>query len=272
MRRAVGRTHGFTLIELLVVIAIIAILAAILYPVFVRARERAKVATCVSNLKQIAMAYQMYTDRYNGAFPDQTSVGFTYTGGAATAGTARQWMEAMYRYREDDLARPAGLAKALRPYFKNYGIFKCPSEWKDNLWPKGSQQYDAQPWNIDDYRVRSSYYLKLALMTYADYYSRPVTMAVVLLPSKAAMLYEQGWHSYPKRPFLWDVFYWNEQPEGDRPFAMRVNVVFLDCHVGSIDIPYKTSAGYDGNWYVYHLDGSQWGRYWDLERGARDKR
>ncbi len=58
-------SRGFTLIELLVVIAIIAILAAILFPVFARAREKARAASCQSNLKQIATALMMYTQDYD---------------------------------------------------------------------------------------------------------------------------------------------------------------------------------------------------------------
>ena len=61
---------GFTLIELLVVIAIIAILAAILFPVFASAKNMAKKANCASNLKQISYAYQMYASDYNDRFPD----------------------------------------------------------------------------------------------------------------------------------------------------------------------------------------------------------
>jgi prepilin-type N-terminal cleavage/methylation domain-containing protein len=60
---------GFTLIELLVVIAIIAILAAILFPVFITARERGKIAFCVSNMKNIHTGLTMYADDFNGGLP-----------------------------------------------------------------------------------------------------------------------------------------------------------------------------------------------------------
>src|SRR5690242_4890470 len=61
--------RGFTLIELLVVIAIIAILAAILFPVFAQAREKARTATCISNEKQITLASLMYSQDYDEQFP-----------------------------------------------------------------------------------------------------------------------------------------------------------------------------------------------------------
>src|SRR5258708_16273894 len=61
--------RGFTLIELLVVIAIIAILAAILFPVFARAREAARKTTCLSNLKNIGLAHLMYVQAYDETFP-----------------------------------------------------------------------------------------------------------------------------------------------------------------------------------------------------------
>lgn len=78
-----SRRRGFTLIELLVVIAIIAILAAILFPVFARAREAARKASCQSNLKQIGLGFTMYAQDYDEVMPPWTanSTG-AYTGGA----------------------------------------------------------------------------------------------------------------------------------------------------------------------------------------------
>ena len=65
-----ARRRGFTLIELLVVIAIIAILAAILFPVFAQAREKARATSCLSNLHQIGMANLMYVQDFDERFPD----------------------------------------------------------------------------------------------------------------------------------------------------------------------------------------------------------
>ena len=75
--------RGFTLIELLVVIAIIAILAAILFPVFAKAREKARQASCQSNLKQIALAILMYADDNDGNGP------ISHAAGCFTDGTGR---------------------------------------------------------------------------------------------------------------------------------------------------------------------------------------
>src|SRR5687767_1588685 len=68
-RNARSRKVGFTLIELLVVIAIIAILAAILFPVFARARENARRASCQSNLKQLGLSFAQYTQDFDERYP-----------------------------------------------------------------------------------------------------------------------------------------------------------------------------------------------------------
>jgi prepilin-type N-terminal cleavage/methylation domain-containing protein/prepilin-type processing-associated H-X9-DG protein len=102
---------GFTLIELLVVIAIIAILAAILFPVFAQAREAARKTSCLSNTKQIGSAYMMYVQDYDEHFPPHV------TERTAPAGTPDT---------PEDRA-PFSYKTKLAPYAKSDRIFKCPS-------------------------------------------------------------------------------------------------------------------------------------------------
>ena len=101
---------GFTLVEVLVVVTIIALIAALLFPVFERARAQARKATCQSNLKQIGLAFQQYTQDYDGKLPPSkagshlTAEGYMVTG-----------------IREYALTR-------LMPYVKNAQIFRCPED------------------------------------------------------------------------------------------------------------------------------------------------
>lgn len=97
--------RGFTLIELLVVIAIIAILAAILFPVFARAREAARQSACTSNAKQLITAMGMYTQDYDEV---------TLLDRFANSAGGYSWMW------------------AINPYVKNHGVFKCPTDGNAN--------------------------------------------------------------------------------------------------------------------------------------------
>ena len=108
-----GRRKGFTLIELLVVIAIIAILAAILFPVFARARENARKSTCQSNLKQLGTAIQMYLQDYDEVFSGRAQP-TTYPVPANAV-----WWPTLYE-----------------PYLKNTGVLRCPSQ-PGNTWGYG---------------------------------------------------------------------------------------------------------------------------------------
>jgi prepilin-type N-terminal cleavage/methylation domain-containing protein/prepilin-type processing-associated H-X9-DG protein len=97
------RYRGFTLIELLVVIAIIAILAAILFPVFARAREQARKTRCLANLRQIGTALHMYCQDYDGILPTMAVKPSTEPGVPV-------------------------MTEVLHPYTKNREIFRCPSD------------------------------------------------------------------------------------------------------------------------------------------------
>lgn len=114
-----NKRSGFTLIELLVVIAIIAILAAILFPVFAQAREKARAISCLSNEKQMGLAELMYAQDYDNFLPVYGSFPETYQ-----------------------------VAAKLVPYIKSNPIFKCP----DSQFPEGALQHKQRD-NGTDYML-----------------------------------------------------------------------------------------------------------------------
>src|SRR6266511_3335108 len=124
--------RGFTLIELLVVIAIIAILAAILFPVFARAREAARKTACLSNVKQLGLASNMYKQDYDEAYPDSRDTWFNGPGspnwpGPGYYGAKHISRYAHRRYKNDD-KNLNGICLIYPPYIKNIQIFRCPSD------------------------------------------------------------------------------------------------------------------------------------------------
>jgi prepilin-type N-terminal cleavage/methylation domain-containing protein/prepilin-type processing-associated H-X9-DG protein len=118
---------GFTLIELLVVIAIIAILAAILFPVFAQARDKARQSACANNLRQIGFGMRMYMDDYDGHPPapgDDTTPGCMGRSG--------------FRAASD----PRSIPYILKPYYKTRDIWWCPTAvWGSDEAPEHRNTY-----------------------------------------------------------------------------------------------------------------------------------
>jgi prepilin-type N-terminal cleavage/methylation domain-containing protein/prepilin-type processing-associated H-X9-DG protein len=157
--------RGFTLIELLVVIAIIAILAAILFPVFARAREKARQASCSSNEKQIGLAMMMYVQDYDEMYPSVYDDGNGYPAGRII------W------------------ADKILPYVKNRELFRCPSQSINitaqlaGLWP-GSLQATR-------YQMPMSHVFPEGL-------SLPASMASFAAPAETVMILESSnaWYQH----------------------------------------------------------------------------
>ncbi|MBI3944408.1 MAG: prepilin-type N-terminal cleavage/methylation domain-containing protein [Armatimonadetes bacterium] len=171
-----GRVKGFTLIELLVVIAIIAILAAILFPVFSRARERARAASCMSNMKQLGMYFNMYMQDYDAAPIEQIRV------------FGDMWQTHMW-------------TELAQPYLKSWDVFKCPT-WSYNMYyaqlgsasapivPRKPMSYLYSKMCKGYWRLNPAYNQKQGFCT--DCFTLPVTDAMVEDPSGTIWLAEGG--------------------------------------------------------------------------------
>lgn len=158
------KSRGFTLIELLVVVAIIAILAAILFPVFSRARENARRASCMNNMKQIGLGMMMYTQDYDEMLPYQgastgNTNGFHYSDPTASDWT-NNWMYEIY------------------PYVRSWQIFRCPSA------PASTGSYP--PTGNSD----SSYVGNGILLAYFTSHPVPRSVAVLDTPSSLILVQE----------------------------------------------------------------------------------
>lgn len=135
----VGRRRGFTLVELLVVIAIIAVLAAILFPVFARAREKARATACLSNLKQLGLAMAMYCSDYDGKFP----------WGVDPADRFCPQIWAAYPQWQALIPTMYYLNEVVAPYVKNQQIWKCASDAGYDTLEDSGIALIAQPTSYD---------------------------------------------------------------------------------------------------------------------------
>jgi prepilin-type N-terminal cleavage/methylation domain-containing protein/prepilin-type processing-associated H-X9-DG protein len=237
-----GRSAGFTLIELLVVIAIIAILAAILFPVFAKAREKAQQAGCMSNLRQIGMALVEYSQDY-----DETHPGVWFGPPSQQAWSQPSNATLFYKWMD-----------AIYPYVKNEQIFDCPSDGVNKKYVfrnrDGSNGYGSYAMSQAYYKVGDSF------TGPASDYNQPFILhiAAIQAPSTTVWIVDGGvpgiknpdWKSYE--------FWWYDpaeinnsfpRPKGTSPRYFQnivarhsdmVDVVYCDGHAKAVNLDQLT--------------------------------
>lgn len=216
MSQSRGR-RGFTLIELLVVIAIIAILAAILFPVFARARDAARKASCQSNMKQIATGMLMYVQDYDEQYPNGLAIGGLTSAQGSEAHNGWGWM--VNTTWRNTVPSRVYLRDIVHPYIKNYEVWRCKSDTRN-----------ADCW--------SSYNMKMYLYWYGP------SMAALPVPASQVMFHEEESNHGPVRV-----------NSNDR--RSEHMVAFADGHVKymrhsnykQIKVPANGGSNFDLHWY-----------------------
>jgi prepilin-type N-terminal cleavage/methylation domain-containing protein/prepilin-type processing-associated H-X9-DG protein len=206
-----SNARGFTLIELLVVIAIIAILAAILFPVFARAREEARKSACLSNVKQIGLACHMYAQDFDEYFPvDSYACNFEDSAGNSRLRFINQVM----------------------PYMKNFNILYCPSARGVGI---------SHITDTPDNRVKGnfSYYYFSFDQLPSTANPKPPTAANEWKTWLSVQFLQDAWGNSPRvMTEMWDSDYWLAcdwycQPANRRIHGgswASINVLYVDGH------------------------------------------
>ena len=238
--------RAFTLIELLVVIAIIAILAAILFPVFAQARERARSASCISNLKQISLALRMYAQDYDERW---VSLDLPTTKADGTV------CDTFTRKPDGtDLIRMIGGGTSFlsQPYIKNKQVFTCPSDDGADYWGRNNPGW---PWSGCNWWGDPSSYMYRHTFevgggaNWGDAFNNQVwhglKEAAIGKPSSLVCLFEISAFHQEKIPVFSD-----QHP----PNTRSINAAFADGHVKIFRLNFKDPAwnpNFDMNWVLY---------------------
>jgi len=220
------RYRGFTLIELLVVIAIIAILAAILFPVFARARENARKASCMSNMKQLTLGLLQYAQDYDERYPMGRSPGDYFYGPDSCNQNPNS-----YTWRA-----------AAHPYTKNVQIYQCPTNEQADNYVEGCGEYRLG--------IRRSY----ALNGHVFNNNTGVKMALFLAPAELMLMLESR-AEYPDLG-TWCYPGWYSGPDGSGMYPKGLfehhggisNWAFLDGHAKAMRHQSVAGSGTKSHW------------------------
>lgn len=226
------RRRAFTLIELLVVIAIIAILAAILFPVFAKARERAKQAACVSNLNQLGKAVILYADDNDQKFPYAGDYIDVMPGGSLSTLTPK------VPFLQNQSPAIAGTTwrttqGPIGQYLKSADVWQCPSD-------KGLRNMTA-PGNKNVFKLANSSYTWHVRVSFRGnpYKYTPFSLSSLKMPSRVFLLCDQvpdplstfieGATNPPQQAGTWHGW------DGQNWTSRRINTVFADGHVTAVN-------------------------------------
>ena len=225
--RARAFRSGFTLVELLIVIAIIAILAAILFPVFARARENARRSSCQSNLKQMSLAWMQYTqDNDEAAVPAswyEPSQGFhLWNGTGQYAGTF------------DYTASP------MWPYMKNAQFTGCPSAHSDEAADWGMTDYGYNQLYVGGYGPGDGGSRVAASPNKARMTEKPANLAQLQTPSQTLLFADSMWTTPTGSHSRWPWLYPPSSGAANGFLQARhletCNIAFVDGHVKAMKL------------------------------------
>ncbi len=208
-----NRSSAFTLIELLVVIAIIAILAAILFPVFARARENARRSSCQSNLKQIGLGVLQYVQDYDERMPSS---------------------------KNDGIYKDVPWHVMIQPYTKSYQLFACPSNPRNSLYVQNTPNAATNTPGVP-----ISYMSNGGLdgtgdfggerpFTWYGIHRQPTALASLASPSTTLFVVE---NTSETEPFCWNPGKFTDTGNPPKQFTNHLqttNYLFGDGHVKSM--------------------------------------
>lgn len=268
--------RAFTLIELLVVIAIIAILAAILFPVFAQARGKARQSHCLNNVKQIGLAVVMYAQDYDETYPVDASSCASLTWSGGTGDPCSKW-------------NPAHRIEAkTAPYVKNTDVFACLSATTPLvLWSTSRGVCSWRAWGFPDFMCFPgdtgkgkplSYGWNQLVFFRCDCGASGVSMAAVVAPANKIMMSDSthkdleparlAFANYPNHSafiasnanaFWWDVPNQDGppiEPDKHTRHSLGQNITFLDGHAKWAEYRAFTGSAWEqwNKWFDYTVE------------------